>query len=82
MVVYLFPLVVFTVVSKGQLAAHNVQWSFEISVVVKHCAHLSRLVLSGVHFSELVHSPTNLNISPTDMNVSITDMNFSSHIYM
>jgi hypothetical protein len=82
MVVYLFPCVVFAVVSKGQLAAHNVQWSFEISAVVKHCLHLSRLVISYVHLSGLVHSPMNLNVSPTDMNVSITYMNVSSHINM
>jgi hypothetical protein len=45
----LFSLVVFVVVSKGRLANHNAQWSLDISAVVKHCVHLSRLVCSGVH---------------------------------
>jgi hypothetical protein len=62
MVVYLFPLVVFVVESKGRLAAPNAQWSFDISDVVKYC----------VHWSGLVPSPTNLHILPTGMNVSIT----------
>jgi hypothetical protein len=70
MVVYPFPLVVFIVVSNGRLADHNAQWSLGISVVVKHCVHLSGLVHSCVHLSGLVCSPMNLNILPTDMNVS------------
>jgi hypothetical protein len=57
MVVYLFHLVVFSVDSKGRLAAHNAQWSFD---TVKHCAHLSGLVCSSI----------DLNVSPTDMNTS------------
>jgi hypothetical protein len=60
MVVYLFSLFDFTVDSKGRLAAQNAQCSFDISVVVKHCVHLTGLV----------RSPMNLNISITDMNVS------------
>jgi hypothetical protein len=82
MIVYLFPLVVFIVVSKGQLPDHSAQWSLDIYATVKHCVHLSRLVHSGVHLSGLVRSPMNLNISPMNMKVLITDMNLSSRINM
>jgi hypothetical protein len=76
MVVYLFPLVVFVVDSKGLLAALNAQWGFDIGVVVKYYVHLSALVCSRVHLSGLVRSLTNLHISPMDMNVLITTRMF------
>jgi hypothetical protein len=74
--VYLFPLVVFVVDSKGRLAALNARWSFDISVVVKYCVLLTGLVRSRVHLSRLVRSSMNLHISPTDMNILITTRTF------